>query len=96
MSGERWPIGCGPVTRVTLIALATLQDPAHRSITAFLRLRPRAAEPWRVMTHMLVVATSEFRNPILRFIKVEANDRLSHTDTPPTPESSRPAKQIRL
>ena len=66
-----------------LIALATLQEPTQRSVPTFLRLRPRATEPRWFVTHVLVVATREFSDPVLRLIKMEADDRLLHPDAPP-------------
>ena len=66
-----------------LIALATLQEPTQCSVTTFLRLRPRAIEPRWFMAHMLIVAACEFRDPVLRLIKMEADDRLLHPDAPP-------------
>jgi hypothetical protein len=61
-----------------LIALLASENSSKKIGTALWRDNPRTISPWWIVSNVLVVTALEFRNPMLLFILMKADDPFVH------------------
>jgi hypothetical protein len=61
-----------------LITLLASENSSKKIGTALWRDNPRTIGPWRIVPNVLVVTALEFRNPMLLFILMKADDPFVH------------------
>lgn len=61
-----------------LVTFLAIQVEADHRPTSDNGLRPVANRPWRIMTHVLKMSTTQFRDPVIVQVFVVAGNRLLH------------------